>query len=110
MTSAPQLLAETLARWIAQTVGGGVMLESKGRPLAPGDVMVLVRRRNDFGRALVRALKAHGVPVAGLDRLMLTEQPAVQDLIALPASKLLHRTTTTRCLLTSPPGTVRHGA
>ena len=24
------------------------MLESKGRPLAPGDVMVLVRRRNDF--------------------------------------------------------------
>ena len=44
MTSAPQLLAETLARWIAHTVGGGVMIESKGRPLAPGDVMVLVRR------------------------------------------------------------------
>ena len=34
------------------------MLESRGRPLAPGDVMVLVRRRNDFGRALVRALKS----------------------------------------------------
>ena len=28
---------------------------------APGDVMVLVRRRNDFARALVRALKSRGV-------------------------------------------------
>ena len=42
----------------------------------PGDVLVLVRRRNDFARALVRALKARGVPVAGLDRLVLTEQAA----------------------------------
>ena len=105
MTSAPQLLAETLARWIARTVGGGVMLESKGRPLAPGDVMVLVRRRNDFGRALVRALKSHGVPVAGLDRLLLTEQPAVQDLIALADSLLLPQDDLTfACLLTSPLG------
>jgi ATP-dependent helicase/nuclease subunit A len=105
MTSAPQLLAETLARWIAHAAGGGVMLESKRRPLAPGDVMVLVRRRNDFGRALVRALKSHGVPVAGLDRLMLTEQPAVQDLIALADSLLLPQDDLTfACLLTSPLG------
>ncbi len=105
MTSAPQLLAETLARWIAHTVGGGVMIESKGRMLAPGDVMVLVRRRNDFGRALVRALKSHGVPVAGLDRLMLTEQPAVQDLIALGDALLLPQDDLTfACLLTSPLG------
>ena len=105
MTSAPQLLAETLARWIAHTVGGGVMLESRRRPVAPGDVMVLVRRRNDFGRALVRALKSHGVSVAGLDRLMLTEQPAVQDLIALADSLLLPQDDLTfACLLTSPLG------
>ncbi len=105
LTSAPQHLAETLARWIAQQTAGGVMLESKGRPLAPGDVMVLVRRRNDFGRALVRALKSHGVPVAGLDRLMLTEQPAVQDLMALADALLLPQDDLTfACLLTSPLG------
>jgi ATP-dependent helicase/nuclease subunit A len=105
LTSAPQLLAETLARWIAHSVGGAVMLESRDRRLAPGDVMVLVRRRNDFGRALVRALKSHGVPVAGLDRLMLTEQPAVQDLIALADSLLLPQDDLTfACLLTSPLG------
>jgi ATP-dependent helicase/nuclease subunit A len=105
LTSAPQQLAETLARRIAHAVAGGEMLESKGRPLAPGDVMVLVRRRNDFGRALVRALKSHGVPVAGLDRLVLTEQPAVQDLMALADALLLPQDDLTfACLLTSPLG------
>jgi ATP-dependent helicase/nuclease subunit A len=105
LTSAPQQLAETLARWIAREVGGGVTLESQGRPLAPGDVMVLVRRRNDFGRALVRALKSLGVPVAGLDRLKLTEQPAVQDLLALADALLLPQDDLTfACLLTSPLG------
>ena len=105
LTSAPQQLADTLAHWIAREVSGNVMLESKGRPLLPGDVMVLVRRRNDFGRALVRALKSRGVPVAGLDRLMLTEQPAVQDLMALADALLLPRDDLTfACVLTSPLG------
>ena len=105
LTSAPQQLAETLARWIAHQVGGSVMLESKGRPLAPGDVMVLVRRRNEFAQALVRALKSLGVPVAGMDRLMLTEQPAVQDLLALADALLLPQDDLTfACLLTSPLG------
>ena len=36
LTSAPQHLAETLAQWIARQTGGGVMLESRGRPLRPG--------------------------------------------------------------------------
>jgi ATP-dependent helicase/nuclease subunit A len=105
LSSAPQILAETLARWIAQQTGGGVMLESKRRPLAPGDVMVLVRRRNDFARALVRQLKSLAVPVAGLDRLMLTDQPAVQDLMALGDALLLPQDDLTfACLLTSPLG------
>ena len=105
LTSAPQQLAEALARWIAGEVSGDVLLSSQGRPLAPGDVMVLVRRRNDFGHALVRALKSLDVPVAGLDRLMLTEQPAVQDLMALAELLLLPQDDLTfACLLTSPLG------
>ena len=81
------------------------MLESRGGRLRPGDVMVLVRRRNDFARALVRALKSRGVPVAGLDRLVLTEQPAVQDLLALADALLLPQDDLTfACLLTSPLG------
>jgi ATP-dependent helicase/nuclease subunit A len=103
--TAPQHLADTLADWIAAQTAGDVMLESRGRVLTPGDVLVLVRRRNDFARALVRALKERNVPVAGLDRLMLTEQAAVQDLLALADALLLPQDDLTFAgLLTSPLG------
>ncbi len=87
-TSAPQELVGELARWIAERLAGD-RLESEDRALRPGDFLVLVRRRGQFDRALVRALKARGVPVAGLDRMVLTEQPAVQDILALCRALLL---------------------
>jgi len=105
LKSAPQLLAETLAKWIARETNGSVDLPSRGRPLRPGDVMILVRRRNDFARSLLRELKRCGVPAAGLDRLKLTEQPAVQDLLALCDALLLPRDDLAfACFLTSPLG------
>jgi ATP-dependent helicase/nuclease subunit A len=104
-TSARQLLADTLADWIRDQTNGTTLLESKGRPLTPGDVLILVRRRDEFARALVRALKTRGVPVAGLDRMVLTDQPAVQDLMALGDALLLPSDDLTfACLLTSPLG------
>ncbi|MFT6580276.1 MAG: ATP-dependent helicase/nuclease subunit A [Alphaproteobacteria bacterium] len=75
-------LAGMLARKIKSWVGRE-MLESRGRPMRAGDIMVLVRRRNAFVTELVRALKSQGVPVAGVDRMALTEQLAVMDLMAL---------------------------
>src|SRR5262249_50692460 len=48
-----------------------------------GDFLILVRRRDALVEALVRALKACGVPVAGVDRMKLAEQLAVMDLMAL---------------------------
>jgi ATP-dependent helicase/nuclease subunit A len=104
-TSARQLLADALADWIRDQTNGSQLLESKGRPLTPGDVLILVRRRDEFARALVRALKTRGVPVAGLDRLVLTDQPAVQDLMALADALLLPSDDLAfGCLLTSPLG------
>jgi ATP-dependent helicase/nuclease subunit A len=87
--SAPIRLAGSLADWIRRETAGSALLESRNRPLAPGDVLVLVRRRNAFARALVRALKAGGVPAAGLDRLQLADEPAVQDVQALCQALLL---------------------
>jgi ATP-dependent helicase/nuclease subunit A len=102
---APQRLADALAAWIAAQTDGSVPLESRGRPLRPGDVLVLVRRRNAFVRSLVRALKARGVPVAGLDRMVLTDQPAVADLLALIDTLLLPQDDLSlACVLTSPLG------
>ena len=82
-----------LARAIAATIAGwlrtGERLDAYDREVRPGDVMVLVRRRNAFVADLVRALKQRDVPVAGVDRLVLTHQLAVQDLIALGQFLLL---------------------
>jgi ATP-dependent helicase/nuclease subunit A len=78
-------VAATIARWLRR----GERLESRGRELRPGDVMVLVRRRNAFVGELLRALKQHEVPVAGADRLVLANEMAVQDLVALGRFLLL---------------------
>jgi ATP-dependent helicase/nuclease subunit A len=103
--SAPEDLVRHLAAWIRDQVAGDVMLQSAGRPMHAGDVLVLVRRRGDFDRALVRELKKLSVPVAGLDRMVLTEQPAVQDLLALCAALLLPQDDLTLAeMLVSPLG------
>ncbi|MDP6604278.1 MAG: double-strand break repair helicase AddA [Rhodospirillales bacterium] len=76
-------LARLVATRIQRMVQGVEMLGSQGRPIQARDIMVLVRRRGRFGEELVRALKERGVAVAGVDRMVLTEQMAVMDLIAL---------------------------
>ena len=79
------LIAERVASWTQAPAAEGSdgWLEARGRAIRPGDVMVLVRRRGPFVDHLLRAFKARGVPVAGIDRMVLTEQLAVMDLIAL---------------------------
>ena len=55
----------------------------------PGDVLILVRRRGALFEAVIRALKNAGIPVAGADRLVLTEHIAVMDLMVLADALLL---------------------
>jgi ATP-dependent helicase/nuclease subunit A len=54
-----------------------------------GEVLVLVRQRGPLFEAIIRALKDLAVPVAGADRLVLTEHIAVMDLLALADALLL---------------------
>jgi len=75
-------LARLVARRIKAMVGTEA-LPSQGRPVRAGDILVLLRRRGSFVEDLVRELKALEVPVAGADRMVLTEQMAVMDLMAL---------------------------
>ena len=77
-----RLLAERIAGQIKGWLAQGTMLESKGRPLRPGDVMILVRKRGDLARLIVARLYEAGVPVAGVDRLRLQAPLGVQDLMA----------------------------
>ncbi len=79
------VIADKISGWItaAPAAGEDGWLAAQNRPIRAGDIMVLVRRRGSFVPALVRALKARGVEVAGVDRMNLTEQLAVMDLMAL---------------------------
>ena len=76
--------AARIARQIREWIYGEdpLILESKGRPLRPEDVMILVKRRGELASLIVARLYAEGVPVAGVDRLRLTAPLAVQDLLA----------------------------
>lgn len=82
-------LAGRIADQIGDWLKSGEMLEAQGRPVGPGDILILVQRRANFVEAMVRALKRRGIPVAGVDRMVLTEQLAVMDLIALGRFLLL---------------------
>jgi ATP-dependent helicase/nuclease subunit A len=69
-------IAKNVKRWTQQGVRAG-------------DVLVLVRQRGPLFEAIIRALKDLHVPVAGADRLVLTEHIAVMDLMALADALLL---------------------
>jgi ATP-dependent helicase/nuclease subunit A len=71
-------IAATLKEWI-----GRETLPALGRAMNAGDVLILVRRRDRFFEAMVKALKRADVPVAGADRLVLGEEIAVADLLSL---------------------------
>lgn len=75
-------LAAMLAQKIKGLVDEKPVLASTGKPLKAGDIMVLFRKRTELASLLVARLHALGVPVAGIDRMQIGEQLAVQDLLS----------------------------
>jgi ATP-dependent helicase/nuclease subunit A len=95
--------ADALAERIRVLVEQAPMLASTGRPLTPGDVLVLVRSRGELASLVVARLFSAGVPVAGVDRLHLHEPLAVQDLLAAVSFAVQpNDDLTLACLLVSP--------
>ena len=80
-------LAQKIAAAVEHWTAGGLAIADRetGELRVPraGDVIVLVRRRGPLFEAILQALKRAGVPVAGADRLILSEHIAVMDLMAL---------------------------
>ena len=77
-----QLWAKTLADTIAGWVEGKRMLASRGRPVAPGDILILLQTRS-MADPIIKALEERRIMVAGLDRLTLSSHLAVRDHLAL---------------------------
>jgi ATP-dependent helicase/nuclease subunit A len=102
-----------LAKRIAEVIKGWLGASSPERVIDPGtgeirsiresDVMILVRSRNAFFEAMIRALKAADLKAAGADRLKLKDHIAVMDLIAAGRATLLpDDDLTLACALKSP--------
>jgi ATP-dependent helicase/nuclease subunit A len=87
--SAPvKVLSRKIASAIKGWIGAG-QLESQGRKIAPGDIMILVQSRGPLFEEVIRQLAQAGVRVAGADRLKLVEDPAVEDLLSFAKFALL---------------------
>jgi ATP-dependent helicase/nuclease subunit A len=91
LTSPEVKLARRIQAEIKALVDAGTMTGSTGarRPLRYGDMLVLVRRRGNAFDAVIQALKHANIPVAGADRLKLTEHIAIIDLMNLADALLL---------------------
>lgn len=101
--SASARLAEHIGSTIAGWMEKGETLESKGRAICPGDIMILVRRRTGLVNQIIRVLKTKKISVAGVDRMVLKDELAVQDLLAAASFALLPEDDLAlACLLKSP--------
>ncbi len=76
---AAQNIAQRIAIWFQEEK----ILHNHQRKIEPRDIMILVQDRKEFIPHLIKALKDRHIPVAGQDRLKLTEHIAIQDMIAL---------------------------
>jgi ATP-dependent helicase/nuclease subunit A len=90
-TSPEARLAKRVESEIRSLIAAPTMTGAAGRrrPLRYGDVLVLVRRRGVAFDAIIQALKRANIPVAGADRLKLTEHIAIIDLMNLADALLL---------------------
>lgn len=96
-------LAEHIGKTIKNWLDTGEIISSLARPIQPGDIMILVRTRTAFVGQIVRALKTRNIPVSGVDRMVLGEQIAVMDLLALAQFALLpDDDLSLACVLKSP--------
>ncbi|MCL2713629.1 MAG: double-strand break repair helicase AddA [Alphaproteobacteria bacterium] len=91
VTSAEVKLARRVEGEIRRLIGDGTLTGPNGRRrlLRFGDVLVLVRKRGAVFNAVIQALKHANIPVAGADRLKLTEHIAIIDLMNLTDALLL---------------------
>ena len=83
--SAETVLAHRIATEIRGLIDRGERITDKGevRPVHEGDFLILVRRRRGLFQEVIRACKMRGLQIAGADRLTLTEELAVKDILAL---------------------------
>ncbi|WP_371155450.1 double-strand break repair helicase AddA [Jannaschia sp. 2305UL9-9] len=79
------LLARRIADNLRAMIDAGTPIVHKGtrRPVTEGDILILLQRRKSLFHHVIRECKARDLNLAGADRLKLSDDLAVRDLIAL---------------------------
>ncbi len=96
-------IAAQIAQNIAQWLEKKIELQSYNRPIEPRDIMILVSTRSTLVQNIALELKNHNIPVSGLDRMVLTDEISIQDLLAAASFALQPLDDLTlACLLKSP--------
>ncbi len=81
-----EILAQNLVGKIRGMIGNEMIPagnDGKARPVRPGDILILVQSRGQIYKSLIRELKNAKLPLAGTDRITLSDDLAVNDLLAL---------------------------
>jgi ATP-dependent helicase/nuclease subunit A len=91
-------LAETIKSWI-----GKRHIAALDRAVEAGDILILFRTRSSLFDILISEMRKAGIPVAGADRLKLSENIAILDIMALVQFVLLPEDDySLACILKSP--------
>ena len=99
----PETTRQKLARRIADKIAA--WQADAACDIRPGDILILVRKRDDFVDDMIRALDRRNIRVAGADRMVLLEQIAIMDLMAAAEFALNpNDDLTLACFLRSPLG------
>ncbi len=96
-------LAAQIARTIKSWLDTGAVLEATSAAICAGDILILLQRRGIAQERILKALKENDIPVAGADRLQLTDSIAVEDLMALGETLLLPEDDLTLAALLKSP-------
>lgn len=91
--SAEVRLAKSIAAAVAHWIETGEAVwdpeERTLRPMRWGDVLILVSKRRGLFHQLIKEFKALNAPIAGADRMVVGEELAVLDLLAVMRAALL---------------------
>ena len=89
-------IADQIAQWMTGEGPDG------GPPVTPGDILILSRKREPFATLMNRELKRRFIPAAGADRLDVTAQIAVRDMVALTRALITRDDLSLASVLRSP--------
>ncbi|KAF8818291.1 UvrD-helicase domain-containing protein [Rickettsia endosymbiont of Cardiosporidium cionae] len=76
-------LANDIAKFILNKLESKIIVQSTGTTITAKDFMILFRKRDEFVLELLNSIRSYGIEVEILDRMLLINNLAIQDLLSI---------------------------